>query len=124
MADTPEFTHALALVLALTVVILPVAAYNQVLLLPGILWLARQRAVRSRVPAIEFLLLAVAVIVLAWSWIGSLTLSAAYFLLSPTRAQSSWTLPFYSTLALPVLVLALLFWERGRTRLAGPRVAR
>ncbi len=102
----------------------PVTAYNQVLLLPAILWLARQWAVRSRAPAIELLLYAVAVVVLAWSWIGSLTLSAAYFLLSPTRAQSTWRLPFYSTLALPVLVLALLFWERGRTRLAGPRVAR
>jgi hypothetical protein len=123
-ADTPEFAHALALVLALTVVILPVAAYNQVLLLPGILWLARPRAVRSRVPAIEFLLFAVAVIVLAWSWIGSLTLSAAYFLLAPTRAQSAWRLPLYSTFALPVLVLALLFWEKGGTRLAGPRIAR
>jgi hypothetical protein len=123
-ADTPEFAHALALVLALTVVIVPVAAYNQVLLLPAILWLARQWAVRSRVPAIELLLYAVAVVVLAWSWIGSLTLSAAYFLLSPTRAQSAWSLPLYSTLALPVLVLALLFWERGTTRLAGPRIAR
>jgi len=123
-ADTPEFAHALALVLGFTVVIVPVTAYNQVLLLPAILWLARQWAVRSRAPAIELLLYAVAVVVLAWSWIGSLTLSAAYFLLSPTRAQSTWRLPFYSTLALPVLVLALLFWERGRTRLAGPRVAR
>src|SRR5258708_3485386 len=123
-ADTPEFAHALALVLVLTVVIVPVAAYNQVLLLPAILWLARQWAFRSRVPAIELLLYAVAVVVLAWSWIGSLTLSAAYFLLSPTRAQSAWRLPFYSTLALPVLVLALLFWDRGRTRLAGPRIAR
>jgi hypothetical protein len=106
-------------------VIVPIAAYNQVLLLPAILWLARQWAVRrSRVPAIEISLYAVAVVVLTWSWIGTLTLSAAYFLLSPTRAQSAWRLPFYSTLALPVLVLALLFWERGRTRLAGPRIAR
>ena len=122
--DTPEFAHALALVLALTVVIVPITAYNQVLLLPAILWLVRQWAVRSRVPAIEISLYAVAVVVLTWSWIGTLTLSTAYFLLSPTRAQSAWRLPFYSTLALPVLVLALLFWERGRTRLAGPRIAR
>ena len=122
-ADTPEFAHALALVLAFTVVIVPMAAYNQVLLLPAILWLARQWVVRSRVPAIGLSLYAVAVVVLTWSWIGSLTLSAAYFLLSPMRAQSAWRLPFYSTPALPVLLLALLFWERGKTRLAGPRIA-
>jgi hypothetical protein len=64
------------------------------------------------VPAIELLLYAVALVVLAWSWIGSLTLSAAYFLLSPTRAQSAWRLSFYSTFALPALVFALFFWER------------
>ena len=122
-AGTPEFAHALALVLAFTVVIVPIAAYNQVLLLPAILWLARRWAVRSRVPAIELSLYAVAVVVLSWSWIGSLTLSAGYFLLSPMRAQSAWRLPFYSTPALPVLLLALLFWERGKTRLAGPRIA-
>jgi hypothetical protein len=114
-ADTPEFAHAFALALALAVVVVPIAPYNQVLLLPAILWLAHRRAVRTRVQRIELLLDAIAVIVLAWPWIGSLTLTA-YFVLSPTRAQSAWRLPLYSMVALPVLVLALLFWDRGKKR--------
>jgi hypothetical protein len=113
-ADTPEFAHTFGLMLALTVVFVPLAPYNQVLLLPAILWLARQWAVRIRVRAIGLLVEAIAVLVIAWPWIGSLTLSAVYFLLSPTRAQSGWRLPFYATFALPALVLALLFWDAKR----------
>jgi len=113
-ADTDEFGRALALVMALTVLVVPMfAPYNQVLLLPAILVLARDRAwftARSR--ALRFVYLAGA-FALTWQWIASLTLSGAYLFVSREWALSGWKWPFLATFTLPVLVfiLALMFLD-------------
>jgi hypothetical protein len=111
-ASTPEFGVATALVLALTVLVVPMfAPYNQVLLLPAILVLVRDRtffAKRSR--AVRFLYLA-SVLALAWQWIASSVLSGAYLLGWQGWAFSAWKWPFLSTFALPVFVFALIYLD-------------
>jgi hypothetical protein len=101
------FAGALAVVLALTVLVVPMyAPYNQVLLLPAILFLARDQAasiVESRsVAPVSWL----AGLALAWQWIASLGLSALWFL-SPNAALNGWKAPLYATFTLPVLVFLL-----------------
>jgi hypothetical protein len=107
-ASSPEFGRALALVLALTVLIVPMyAPYNQVLLLPAILSLMRERAalvVASRAARIVY---AAAALALAWQWIASIGLTVTWFT-SPVEALKMWKLPFYATFTLPVLVFALV----------------
>jgi hypothetical protein len=107
-AASSEFGSATALVMALTVLVVPMyAPYNQVLLLPAILLLARHRAffiARSR--AVRFLYIAGA-FALAWQWIASIGLSATYFFLSQPAALSGWKWPFLATFAMPVLIFAL-----------------
>jgi hypothetical protein len=110
-ANTADFGIATALVMALTVMVVPMyAPYNQVLVLPAILALARDRRFfLSRPRGVRFLYF-VAVLALTWQWIASLSLSAAYFA-SPTWALARWWWPFVATFAFPVLTFLLIFLE-------------
>jgi hypothetical protein len=123
-ADTPEFARALALVLALTVLVVPMfAPYNQVLLLPAIFWLVLERS-RISISAVGISIYAIGAFFLVWQWIASLILSITYFVSSPATAQTAWRLPLYSTFALPVFVFSLVVFGpsmkaqvlRGRER--------
>ena len=107
-ANVPHFGRAIALVTALTVLVMPMfSPYNQVLLLPAILLLVRDRRklAFSASRGVRFVYAAGA-FALSWQWIASLGLSAVY-LISPDAALSGWKWPFFATFALPVLVFAL-----------------
>jgi hypothetical protein len=109
-ADAEAFGRAAALVMALTVLVVPMyAPYNQVLLLPAILVLLRdRRLLTSGSRAVRFGYLAGG-LALAWQWIASLTLSAVYLFASRTWALQGWKWPFLATFSLPVFVFALIF---------------
>jgi hypothetical protein len=106
-ADSGGFGRAVALTMALTLLIVPMfAPYNQVMLLPAVLLLIREGRVlipKSRVLRFVY---AVAGFCLAWQWIASLGLSLIWFV-SPEQALNGWKVPFYATFAFPVLVFAL-----------------
>jgi hypothetical protein len=106
--DSREFGDAIALLMALTVLIVPMyAPYNQVLLIPAVLLALRDRTTLlspSRTSAFVFVAGGFA---LCWQWIASLALSGGYLLISPTWAMKGWKLPFFATFALPVLVFLL-----------------
>jgi hypothetical protein len=111
-ADAEPFALATSLVLALTVLVVPMfAPYNQVLLLPAILVLVRDRTFfTSRSRGVRFLYLAGA-LALAWQWIASLGLSGAYLFWSPAWAFNAWRWPFFATFILPVFVFALILLD-------------
>jgi Glycosyltransferase family 87 len=106
-ASSSAFAHALALVMALTVLIVPmIAPYNQVLLFPAILYLAhigfagQPRSLRFAYP-----LGAVAV---AFPWLMSASLAVVYLAASPAAAMADRKLPFLTTLSFPLLIFALI----------------
>ena len=109
-AVTAGFGCVTALVLALTVLIVPMyAPYNQVLLVPAILLLARERAAflsRSRVRRCLYVLSGVSTV---WQWAASLGLMAVYLVASPALALRGWKWPFFATFALPVCMFLLIF---------------
>jgi hypothetical protein len=109
-ADTAEFGLAIALVMALTVLVVPMyAPYNQVLLLPAVLVLLRERSMFvSGSHARRFAYVATA-FALTWQWIASLALIAVYWVASPAQAREGWKWPFFVTFAVPVLIFALIF---------------
>ena len=122
-ANSGEFGRAIALVMALTVLVAPMyAPYNQLLLLPAILVLVRDRRLWSRGLRLGCVAGALA---LAWQWIASLSLTAIYLLASPAWALDGWKWPFFATFALPVLVFALIFADvqSSMRSLAGSTVA-
>jgi hypothetical protein len=110
-ADLPGFSRATALVLALTVLVVPMfAPYNQILLLPAIFLLVRERAAflsRSRVRRLAYQGCA---LVIVWQWLASIGLTATYWLASREAALAGWTYPLFTTFAVPVWVFALTYF--------------
>jgi hypothetical protein len=116
-AGSAAFGRAFALVLALTVVIVPMfAPYNQVLLAPAIFALLQSEALDDRIlPAVR-LSRVVAGILLVWPWIATVGLSLAYVGLTPEIRQRVWPMPFYSNFMVPVFIFGLAVldtWMRG-----------
>ncbi len=123
-ASSAGFGWVFSLVLALTVLIVPMyAPYNQVLLLPAILSLARTLSfTRNMTPGVETspavrFAGAIGGLFLVWPWVATIVLTAASFWLTNERSQKVWTLPFYSTFAFPIFVFGVLLLEtRNRNR--------
>jgi len=107
-ASDPAFGRAFALVLALTVLIVPkLAPYNQVLLAPVILALLRSEASHDPVlPAIR-LARVVGGVLLMWPWIATVGLSLAYVWLTPAIRERVWPMPFYTNFMVPVFLFGL-----------------
>lgn len=108
--NTPEFHWALSLVMAATLAIIPMfASYNQILLVPALLMIARaMRSLWGESRLSRFLLGLTAFSVL-WPWIASAVLVVALSFLPAKTVQRAWPLPLYTSLAIPIMVLALLW---------------
>lgn len=111
----PAFGRAFALVLALTVLIVPMfAPYNQVLLAPAILALLQNEACREPIlPAIRRARV-VGGVLLVWPWIATVGLSLAYVWLTPAVRERVWPMPFYSNFMVPVFLFGLALQDSWR----------
>jgi hypothetical protein len=87
------------------------APYNQILLLPPILLLVRNRArLRARSKALRFGYVA-GEFLLGWQWIASLSLTVLYLFGLRDQALKGWSWPFFATFALPVCVFVLILFQ-------------
>lgn len=103
------FVLALALVLAATVVIVPmVAPYNQVLLLPAILLILRSWRDLWRRSRLNRLVCTIALIIVLWPWVASLGTVLASVVLPASQVQKAWAVPLWTSIAIPLVVLPLL----------------
>ena len=107
--DSEAFSTMLALVLAVTLVIVPsFAPYNQVLLLPAVFLIAISwRKLWGR-GGLSRLLCGVALLVVAWPWMASCALMLASRFLPASSVQKAWAAPLYTSLGIPLVVLGLL----------------
>lgn len=114
-AGSRAFSWAFALVLAVTIVVIPsFATYNHVLLLPALLLLVSEGTELWRsAPAlrISFGVLAVAV---AWSWVATTLLSVTHLLKPDIPVENTWKLPLYPILLIPLFVLIALIYPASR----------
>jgi glycosyl transferase family 87 len=105
-AGTAAFSLATAVVLAATVVIVPmVAPYNQLLLLPCVFVLiqqARSNWNRSRLTRLAYI---ISVLLVLWPWLAALCLSVAELILPQASVQMAWALPLYTSLGIPLALL-------------------
>jgi hypothetical protein len=117
--DTQHFGRAIGLVVALTLLVVPMySPYNQVLLLPAILLLVRDwRRFLSGTRGVRFFYLGGS-LALIWQWIASVILCGLYFFKSPATAFAAWKLPFFATFALPLLVFGLMIVDLQHTSYA------
>ena len=124
LATSREFGRAMGLVLALTVVIVPMfAPYNQVLLAPAILafvWVfISAEPVR---PAVRLAGMAGGVM-LVWPWIATLALSAMFPWLTAELRQRVWPMPFYSNFMVPIFIFGLALLDAWLNPVRGLRDA-
>jgi hypothetical protein len=107
-ATSAEFGRSTALVLALTVAIVPMfAPYNQVLLVPAILVLLKTAtSPHPRLPAFR-LAGTVTLLFLIWPWIATIVLTATYPWMTSNLRDHLWPMPFYSNFMLPIFVFGL-----------------
>jgi Glycosyltransferase family 87 len=113
-SDSDNFAVALSLVMALTVVTLPMLApYNDVLLLPAILLLLRQFGEfwRSSRPVSL-----TTTVMVAWPWLAALGLTIASPFLSAQKLQQGWKLPLYTMSLMPVVVFAAVAYRTAHDR--------
>jgi hypothetical protein len=107
--DSEAFSTMLALVLTVTLVIVPsFAPYNQVLLLPAVFLIANSwkdlwgRGGPTRMAC------GLGLLVVGWPWLASCGLMLASRFVSPSSLQKAWTVPLYTSLGIPLVVLGLL----------------
>jgi hypothetical protein len=106
---TMRFTEALALVLALTLVVIPTyAPYNQLLLLPALMLIVNWLGPLWQKGTLQRALVVITGIAVFWPWGAALALDIGLLISSRERIERMWALPLYSSLAIPVLVLALM----------------
>ncbi len=108
-AGSRIFSLLIALVLAVTVIIIPMfAPYNYILVLPSLLLLGENwsrlwtRDVYARAGCV---LTAAAV---AWPWVAAIGLNVAAIFLSPETVQQYWWLPLYTSAKIPLPIVCLI----------------
>lgn len=107
--DTVEFSITTCLMMAVTLLIVPsYALYNQVLLVPALLMIARERRTIWDKDWVSRVVLATVAISLIWPWLSSTVLAGLSFVVAPRTVQKAWAVPGWTALMLPVAVVALL----------------
>jgi Glycosyltransferase family 87 len=107
--ESDAFSIIMALVLAVTLVIVPTfAPYNQVLLLPAVFLIAaswRDLWLRDRLTRMAC---ALGFLIVFWPWLTSCGLMIASIFVPADVVQRAWAVPLYSSLGIPLVVLCLL----------------
>jgi hypothetical protein len=104
----------LALMLAVTVVIVPKAApYNQVLLLPGFLLLVREWGTLWQKSGPMRIILIICGLLIFWPWLAATALTVASLFLPAEAVQNAWAVPLWTILAIPPTVVVLLVFSFG-----------
>lgn len=108
-----SFQWSIAVVFATTLLVIPMfAPYNQVLLVPCVMLIAKNWRDLWNENRISRFLLVFVVSSIAWPWIASTALALALLVLPATSVQRAWPIPLGTTLMIPVLLTALIFASR------------
>jgi hypothetical protein len=122
--DAPAFAAMISLVLAVTIIIIPsYAVYNQVMVLPALLLMVRDRQLIWGRNRLNRVLLSAVAILLCWAWLASTALAALSFVLPPATLERVWVLPAWTFPQISVGVAALMLvhhYQRTFTAAAEP----
>ena len=109
-AGSSGFSHAVALIAALTALAVPMfAPYNQVLLMPAIFMLLKSTS-RPMLPAVRIAYF-VTFLMIAWPWMIAFLLTLSSPWLSSNSRQRLYLAPFYSNFFVPIFVFGLILLE-------------
>jgi hypothetical protein len=115
-ANTDSFAFTLSLTLATTILLVPtLAQYNQVLLIPALLWLVKERQSIWRRSMVNRILLVMTIGLILWPWISSTALAGLSFVLPQETVERAWVIPLWTAPQTPVAVAALMLAHYYRT---------
>jgi hypothetical protein len=104
-----EFSLLLATALAVTLIVIPMfAPYNQLLLLPAVFLVARHwpefwnQGVLSKAACV------LTVAIVGWPWLAALGLTLANMAMPAASVQRGWAIPLYTSLAIPLVLIVQL----------------
>ena len=122
-ANSGAVAFTFSLVLATTVLIIPsLANYNQVLLIPALLVVAKESQTIWRESVPNRALFVVTICLIFWPWIASVVLAGLSFVLAPETVERGWAIPFWTAIQIPVGVAALMlvhYYQKTFTASAG-----
>ncbi len=108
-ASSAEFNFCLALALVVTVVAAPmIAPYNHLLLFPAVVLIVRSGNVFWRRGRMNQVLFSGAALIFFWSWLAGFAITMASAFVPAATVQRAWAVPLWSSLGVPLVVLALL----------------
>jgi hypothetical protein len=116
-AGSREFGWALGWAAVVTLAFVPVAVYNQVLLIPPLLVLFAQREAIRSMGLMPRALAKAAFASQGWQWATAVIISLGSLLISGERMRAAVQVPVYTLLAVPPLtLLAVIFATFSRKR--------
>ncbi|HLZ43624.1 MAG TPA: glycosyltransferase family 87 protein [Candidatus Sulfotelmatobacter sp.] len=111
---SPHFQWSLCLVLATTLLVIPMfAPYNQLLLLPVAMAIVRAVPRLWRGTRLSRFLLGVAAFAALCPWIAAAGLVIALWFLPAPTVQKAWVLPLFTNFTIPVTLWAVILTARG-----------
>lgn len=109
-ADSADFGVMFAFVLAITVLIVPMMApYNQVVLFPAVFLIVRSWPDLWRKSRLTRLVCTLAAVLVGWQWAASLGLTVASLFLPAHTVQKGWAIPLWTSIGIPLAILPLVF---------------
>jgi hypothetical protein len=127
-ADSAQFASTLAFLLGITVPLIPssIAVYDQILLVPAVLWLiARNAEIRNGGRTLHVLGF-IAVAAISWQWIAACVVGLCCVLFPEIRNTPWMMLPLRTAPSIPFIVVTLclfLAWKTSKGALDHAQVA-
>jgi hypothetical protein len=111
--ETPAFQWSLSFTLATTLLVIPMfAPYNQLLLLPGVMMALRARRELWPKSRLSRFFCSIAALSVGWPFLAAACLVVLLAFLPGPTVQKAWGLPFYASSAIPISVYLLLLVVR------------
>jgi hypothetical protein len=107
--NTDAFAFMLSLVLAVTILVTPTyGLYNQLLLIPAVLIILKDRRAIWQANIVSRLLAVVTIALVCWPWISAIALAGLSFVLPRETVERAWAVPLWTALQTPLAVSALM----------------
>jgi Glycosyltransferase family 87 len=120
-ANTGAFAFTVSLLLATTILLVPTfAPYNQVLLIPALLVLFRERRTIWQRGIGNRILSPLTAGLVVLPWISSIVLAGLSFVLPQETVERAWSIPFWTVTQIPVGVAALMLLHYYQRTFAAP----
>lgn len=104
-----EFSLLLAAALAVTLIVIPMfAPYNQLLLLPAVLLVVREWPGLWNNGALSKAACVLTVAMVGWPWFAALGLTLASLTIPAASVERGWAIPLYTSLGIPLVLIAQL----------------